>query len=77
MGRPMRIQFPRVVYHISRTAIQMENIFLDEDDRVNFLRILSSISNATSHTQTLWGSWGTCDNLGGLTTVRDMVPYVI
>ena len=42
MARPVRIEFPGAVYHIFSRGNRQENIFLDDEDRNLFLKILSS-----------------------------------
>jgi len=40
MSRPLRIEFPGAVYHVTSSGDRRENIFLDADDRSTFLGIL-------------------------------------
>ena len=42
MARPIRIEFPGAVYHIFTRGNRQEDIFLDDKDRVLFLKLLSS-----------------------------------
>ena len=42
MARPIRIEFPGAVYHIFSRGNRREDIFLDDNDRYPFLKILSS-----------------------------------
>lgn len=39
MARPLRIEFPGAVYHITSRGNTREPIFLDEKDKKNFLEI--------------------------------------
>ncbi len=41
MTRPLRIEFPGAVYHITSRGNEKQVIFLDDKDRDNFLIILS------------------------------------
>lgn len=41
MARPLRIQFPGAVYHVTNRGNERRNIFQDDADRKAFLRILS------------------------------------
>jgi len=56
MARPLRIEYPGAVYHITSRGNDRERIFLDDNDRKGFLDILakslqnpaiSSIGSAT------------------------------
>lgn len=40
MGRPVRIQFPGALYHITSRGNEKKEIFLAEEDRAKFLNIL-------------------------------------
>ena len=40
MARPLRIQFPGAVYHITSRGNEKQNIFLDDTDRSVFLNVL-------------------------------------
>ena len=42
MARPIRIEFPGAVYHIFSRGNRRETIFLDDKDRILFLKLLSS-----------------------------------
>lgn len=37
MARPLRIEFPGAIYHITSRGDRKEDIFLSDDDRINFL----------------------------------------
>lgn len=43
MSRPLRIEFPGAVYHVTARGNARNNIFLDDEDRENFLSLLASI----------------------------------
>jgi len=40
MGRPIRIEYPGALYHITSRGNERRNIFLNDGDRVKFLQIL-------------------------------------
>jgi REP element-mobilizing transposase RayT len=40
MGRPIRIEYPAALYHITSRGNERKNIFLKDEDRVKFLQIL-------------------------------------
>jgi len=43
MARPLRIEFPNALYHITSRRIRRESIYLDDNDRSTFLDILSQV----------------------------------
>ncbi len=43
MSRPLRIQYPGALYHITVRGNERRNIFIDESDRYLFLSILSNV----------------------------------
>ena len=43
MARPLRLEFPGAVYHVTSRGNARQAIFLDKDDRESFLGILSSV----------------------------------
>jgi len=43
MARPLRIEYPGAVYHITSRGNARQEIFLDEEDRGDFLLILRSV----------------------------------
>ena len=43
MARPLRIEFPGAIYHITSRRDGRENIYLDEDDRYLWLNIFRSV----------------------------------
>lgn len=40
MARPLRVEFPNVVYHITSRGNDGGNIFLEDGDGVRFFKIL-------------------------------------
>ena len=44
MARPLRIQFPRALYHITARGNAKQNIFLNKDDFNDFLIILCKVT---------------------------------
>ena len=40
MGRPLRIEYPGSLYHITSRGNEKKDIFLDNNDRIKFLDIL-------------------------------------
>ena len=40
MGRPLRIEYPGALYHITSRGNEKRDIFLDNNDRIKFLDIL-------------------------------------
>ena len=40
MARPLRIEFPHALYHVTSRGDRKEPIFLDDADRVGFLALL-------------------------------------
>ena len=42
MPRPIRFQFPGAVYHIFNRGNRQKHIFLNDEDRVHFLKLLSA-----------------------------------
>ncbi|RLI04676.1 hypothetical protein DRO22_03695 [Candidatus Bathyarchaeota archaeon] len=43
MARPLRIEFPGTVYHITSRGDKREKIFENDKDRETFLEILGSV----------------------------------
>ena len=41
MARPLRLEFPGAVYHITARGDRREPIFLDDEDRLRFIDLLS------------------------------------
>jgi REP element-mobilizing transposase RayT len=48
MSRPLRIQYPGAVYHVTCRGNDRKHIFLDDEDRKKLLRILGSSLNIYS-----------------------------
>lgn len=48
MARPLRIQYPDAVYHVTCRGNERKNIFQEDEDRKTFLRILSQSLNIYS-----------------------------
>jgi REP element-mobilizing transposase RayT len=44
MARPLRLEFPGAVYHVTSRGNARQAIFLDKDDRESFLGILSLVA---------------------------------
>ena len=40
MGRPLRIEYPGALYHITSRGNERKNIFVDDADRFRFFEIL-------------------------------------
>ena len=43
MARPLRLEFPGALYHVTARGNQRENIFDDNDDRRRFLLVLQEV----------------------------------
>ncbi|MCL5774370.1 MAG: transposase [Firmicutes bacterium] len=43
MARPLRLEFPGAVYHITSRGNEKKNIFVDDYDRKRFLAVLASV----------------------------------
>ncbi|MEA3223768.1 MAG: hypothetical protein U9P49_11475 [Thermodesulfobacteriota bacterium] len=43
MSRPLCIEFPCAVYHVTSRGNARQDIFLDDQDRATFLAVLSSV----------------------------------
>lgn len=41
MARPLRIEFSGALYHVTSRGDRRETIFEDDEDRVQFLRVLA------------------------------------
>ena len=48
MGRPLRIQYPGALYHITSRGNERRNIFVDDADRIRFLKILKDYNDRYS-----------------------------
>jgi len=44
MARPIRIEFAGALYHVTSRGEWQENIYIDDEDRLNFLSLLSQVS---------------------------------
>jgi len=40
MGRPLRIEYPGALYHITSRGNERKKIYIDEEDKIKFLEIL-------------------------------------
>ena len=43
MARPVRIEFPGALYHITSRGDGREDIYLDDDDRLDFIEVLEQV----------------------------------
>jgi len=43
MARPLRIEFPNALYHVTSRGNRREDIYLEDNDRFNFLQILTLV----------------------------------
>ena len=43
MARPLRIEFAGALYHVTSRGDRQEDIYLDDDDRRDFLTILAQV----------------------------------
>ncbi len=43
MARPLRIEYPGAIYHLTGPGNARQAIFLDDEDRVRFLALLDDI----------------------------------
>src|SRR4051795_2123209 len=43
MARPLRIEFPGAIYHVTSRGNARQAIFLDDDDRRSFLLVLDRV----------------------------------
>jgi putative transposase len=43
MARPLRIEYPGAVYHITSRGDRQESIYLDDEDREAFLSVLGDV----------------------------------
>lgn len=44
MTRPIRIEFAGALYHVTSRGNRQEDIYIDDEDRLNFLSLLSQVS---------------------------------
>ena len=45
MARPLRIEFPGALYHVTSRGDRREPIFEDDEDRLKFLGVLAEVVN--------------------------------
>ena len=45
MSRPLRLEFPNALYHITSRGDRLEDIYEDDADRIEYLNIFSSVIN--------------------------------
>jgi hypothetical protein len=43
MARPLRLEFPNALYHITSRGDRREDIYNDDQDRIIFLKILGKV----------------------------------
>mgnify|MGYP000879398902 FL=1 len=43
MARPLRLEFAGALYHVTSRGDRREDIFLDDDDRVDWLEVLGTV----------------------------------
>ena len=43
MARPLRLEFPNALYHVTSRGDRRENIYDDDQDRLDFLKILGKV----------------------------------
>ena len=43
MARPLRIEFPGALYHVTARGNARQDIFLDDEDRLQFLAVLARV----------------------------------
>ena len=43
MSRPLRLEFPGAIYHITARDNAQEAIFLDDEDKLLFLAVLAEV----------------------------------
>jgi REP-associated tyrosine transposase len=54
MARPLRIEFPGALYHLTSRGDRREDIFVDDDDRKRFLEILGAVCGRFDWTVHAW-----------------------
>lgn len=47
VARPLRIEYKETVYHITSRGNARQDIFLDNEDRLSFLKVLEGWSPST------------------------------
>ncbi|MBI4618665.1 MAG: hypothetical protein HY739_00630 [Desulfobacterales bacterium] len=48
MARPLRIEYPNAVYHVTFRGYAWNKIFISDQDRENFLFVLNAVINKYS-----------------------------
>lgn len=43
MARPLRIEYPGALYHLTSRGNAQENLFRDDADRLEFLSVLAAV----------------------------------
>ena len=43
MARPLRLEFPGALYHVTSRGDRREDIFLNDDDRIDWLDVLATV----------------------------------
>ena len=51
MARPLRIEFPGAVYHVTSRGDRGEPIFDDDEDRMNLLSVVRSVGSGLDSCQ--------------------------
>jgi putative transposase len=59
MARPLRIQYPGAVYHVTARGNERKPIVRDDKDRHSFLNVLEE---ATEHFQVIVHAWVLMEN---------------
>ena len=44
MARPLRLEFPNALYHVTSRGDRREDIYDDDEDRNNFLEIFAKVT---------------------------------
>jgi hypothetical protein len=45
MSKPWRVEFRGVLYHVLSSGNEQGDVFLDDEDRNNFINLMGEISN--------------------------------
>jgi putative transposase len=43
MSRPLRLEFPNALYHVTSRGDRRENIYENDEDRLRFLEIIGTV----------------------------------
>ncbi len=54
MARPLRIEYAGALYHVTSRGNGRENIYLDDEDRVLFLRVLGEVCDLFNWSVHAW-----------------------